>query len=84
MSDSRKYLAPGWDDIYEMLIDLALRVRHSGFNADLIVGVSRGGWAPGRILSDLLENPHTVNIKIEFYVGLGQTARKPVVTQPIT
>ena len=83
MSDSRKYLAPGWDDIYEMLIDLALRVRHSGFNADLIVGVSRGGWAPGRILSDLLENPHTVNIKIEFYVGLGQTARKPVVTQPI-
>jgi hypoxanthine phosphoribosyltransferase len=67
-----------------MLVDLALRIRLSGFEADLIVGVSRGGWAPGRILSDLLENTHTVNIKIEFYVGLGQTARKPVITQPIS
>ena len=84
MSTSRKYVAPSWDRIYEMLVDLALRIRRSGFQAELIVGVSRGGWAPGRILSDLLENTHTVNIKIEFYVGLGQTARKPVITQPIS
>ena len=67
-----------------MLVDLALKIRSSGFKPDLIVGVSRGGWAPGRILSDLLENTHTVNIKIEFYVGIGKTARKPVVTQPLS
>jgi len=67
-----------------MLLDMALRIRHSGFQPDLIVGVSRGGWAPGRILSDLLENTHTANIKIEFYTGLGKTSRKPVVTQPIS
>jgi hypoxanthine phosphoribosyltransferase len=84
MSESRKYVAPSWDKTYEMLIDLALRVRRSGFKPDLIIGVSRGGWAPGRILSDLLENTHTVNIKIEFYVGIGKTARKPVVTQSLS
>ncbi len=84
MSDSRQYLAPSWDKIYEMLLDLALRIRQSGFKPDLIVGVSRGGWAPGRILSDLLENTHTANIKIEFYVGLGKTTRKPIVSQPIS
>ena len=84
MSDPRRYLAPSWDRIYEMLIDIALRIRSSGFKPDYIVGVSRGGWAPGRILSDLLENTHTANIKIEFYVGIGKTARKPVVTQPLT
>jgi len=67
-----------------MLLDMALRIKRSGFRPDLIVGVSRGGWAPGRILSDLLENTHTANIKIEFYTGLGKTSRKPVVTQPIT
>jgi hypoxanthine phosphoribosyltransferase len=80
----RQYLAPSWDSIYEMLIDVALRIRNSGFKPDYIVGVSRGGWAPGRILSDLLENTHTANIKIEFYVGIGKTVRKPVVTQPLT
>jgi hypoxanthine phosphoribosyltransferase len=84
MSDSRRYVAPSWDRIYEMLVDLAIRIRRSGFKPDLIVGVSRGGWAPGRILSDLLENTHTVNIKIEFYVGLAKTTRKPVITQPLS
>jgi hypoxanthine phosphoribosyltransferase len=84
MDTTRSYVAPGWDDIYEMLIDLALRIKRSDFKADLIVGVSRGGWAPGRILSDLLENTHTANVKIEFYVGLGKTTRKPVITQPIS
>jgi hypoxanthine phosphoribosyltransferase len=84
MSDSRQFVAPSWDKIYEMLLNLALRIKKSGFKPDLIVGVSRGGWAPGRILSDLLENAHTANIKIEFYVGLAKTARKPVITQPIS
>lgn len=84
MSESRNYLAPGWDEIYAMLLDLAIRIKKSGFRADLIVGVSRGGWAPARILSDLLENAHTANIRIEFYTGIGKRASKPIVTQPIS
>ena len=84
MQDSREYVVPNWDQIYDMLLRLAIRIRQSGFRPDLIVGVSRGGWAPGRILSDLLANTHTANIKIEFYVGIGKTARKPIVTQPIS
>ena len=84
MSDTRNYVAPGWDEIYAMLLDLAIRIRKSGFKADLIVGVSRGGWTPARILSDLLENTRTANIKIEFYTGLAKTGAKPIVTQPIS
>jgi hypoxanthine phosphoribosyltransferase len=84
MSEPHEYLAPTWDDIYGMLLTLATRIRESGFRPDLIVGVSRGGWVPGRILSDLLENTHTANIKIEFYTGIEKTTRRPVVTQPIS
>jgi len=80
---SRKYVAPGWDRIYEMLLELALAIRSSGFKTDLIVGVSRGGWAPARVLSDLLENTRTASMKVEFYVGLGKTSSRPVVTQPV-
>jgi uncharacterized protein len=83
VQDLQKYVAPSWDRVYEMLIDIAFRIRSSGFKPDYIVGVSRGGWAPGRILSDLLENAHTLNIKIEFYMGIGKTARNPVVVQPL-
>ena len=84
MSEPREYVAPSWDQIYEMLVETALRIKQSGFRPDLIVGVSRGGWAPGRILSDLLANAHTANVKIEFYVGIGKTSGKPIVTQPIS
>jgi len=84
MTNPREYVAPRWDEIYSMLLNLAGRIKESGFQPDLIVGVSRGGWIPGRILSDLLGNAHTANVKIEFYVGIGQTTRKPVVTQAIS
>lgn len=84
MSDSREYVAPGWDEIYDMLLGLAVRIRDSGFVPELIAGVSRGGWVPGRILSDLLANARTANVKVEFYVGIGKTSRKPQVTQPIS
>jgi len=80
---SRKYVAPGWDRIYEMLLELALVIRSSGFKTDIIVGVSRGGWAPARVLSDLLENTRTASMKVEFYVGLEKTSSRPVVTQPV-
>ena len=77
------YIAPSWDRIYDMLIELAKRVRQSGFEPDLIVGVCRGGWAPARVMSDLLENVNTASIRIEFYLAPGVTARKPVISQAI-
>ncbi len=81
---SRNYVSPGWDRIYDLLLELATAIRASGFKTDLIVGVSRGGWAPARVLSDLLENTRTASMKVEFYVGLGKTTSRPVVTQPIS
>ncbi len=77
------FVAPSWDQIYDMLIELARRVKDSGFRPDLIIGVSRGGWAPTRVMSDLLENANTASIRIEFYLAPGVTARKPVISQAV-
>ena len=77
------YISPSWDQIYEMLIELAKRVKSSGFKPDLIVGVCRGGWTPARVMSDLLENANTASIRIEFYLAPGVTAKKPVISQAI-
>jgi len=77
------FTAPSWDQIYDMLLELAKRVKDSGFKPDLIVGVCRGGWAPARVMSDLLENMNTASIRIEFYLAPGVTSRKPVISQAI-
>jgi len=75
---------PSWDQIYGLLLNLANKVRKTGFKPDVIVGVSRGGWPPARVMSDLLENPKLANVTAEFYVGVAETKGKPVITQPVS
>jgi len=84
LSSETQFEIPTWNQIYEMLLDLAERIRKNGFKADLIVGVSRGGWPPARVLSDLLDNPNLANVKAEFYLGVAETKVEPTLTQPVS
>src|SRR2546429_2909306 len=67
-----------------MMIELARQIKSAGYSPEVIVGVSRGGWPPARIMSDLLENPNLANMKVEFYTNIGVTAQRPKITQPVT
>ncbi len=84
MSSDLEFEIPSWEQIYEMLIEVADRIRRNGFEPDVIVGVSRGGWVPARVMSDLLENPELANVKAEFYLGVAETKGEPVITQPVS
>lgn len=84
MKIEQEFEAPSWSQVYTMLLDLAEDIKKAGFNPDLIVGVSRGGWAPARILSDLLDNPNLANVKAEFYLGVAETKGEPTLTQPVS
>jgi hypoxanthine phosphoribosyltransferase len=75
---------PTWEQIYEMLLNLANKIRKDCFEPDVILGVSRGGWPPARVLSDLLENPELANVKTEFYMGVAETKGEPTITQPVS
>jgi len=66
-----------------MLLELAERIQSDGFRPDIIVGISRGGWLPARVLSDLLENPYITSVGAEFYVGVYETNSEPRLTQQI-
>ena len=84
MSEEITYEAPTWDELYKMTLELADKLKEDGFKPDIIVGVSRGGWPPARIMSDLLDNPNLANVKVEFYKDIYQTAEKPRITQPVS
>lgn len=75
---------PTWNQIYKMLLNQAEKIHRNGFKPDVIVGVSRGGWPPARVLSDLLENPNLANARAEFYLGVAETKTEPVLTQPVS
>ncbi len=79
-----KYEAPSWDYIHELCIDLADEIRAAKYEPDIIVAISRGGWIPGRLLSDLLGKLVVATIQVEHYVDVYKTRKKPEITQPIS
>lgn len=79
-----EFEVPSWDEIYEMLLALADMIRRDRFQPDVIVGVSRGGWPPARVMSDLLGDVELANIRVEFYRGVAETESEPIITQPLS
>jgi len=75
---------PSWDEIYGMLLNIADKIRKDGFHPDILVGVSRGGLPPARVMSDLLGNPELASVRVEFYVGISEVENEPVLTQPVS
>ena len=75
---------PTWNQIYNMLLKQASKIHDGGLRPDVIVGVSRGGWIPARILSDFLENPNLANARVEYYVGINETKKAPKLTQGLS
>lgn len=84
MGEGDGFEIPSWEQIYALLLSLSEKIRDAGFEADVIVGVSRGGWIPARILSDLLEKPEIANVRAEFYVGVAETKQEPMITQSVS
>jgi len=84
LNSKLEFEIPSWEQIYEELLHLANRIRENNFKADVIVSVSRGGWPPARVMSDLLENPELANVRAEFYLGVAKTKGDPVITQPVS
>lgn len=58
-----------WQQCNTLCLRLAERVRASGFRPDIIVAIGRGGWVPGRLLSDALGLMDLTSFKIEHYHG---------------
>lgn len=75
---------PSWNIIYSMLLNLAKKISKDNYYPELIVGISRGGWIPARVIYDLLGNSHLTDIKIEFYIGIGETRNKPIMDKSLS
>jgi uncharacterized protein len=82
--DKLKFEIPSWTQVYSSLLKLAEAIKKSKYEPDVIVGVSRGGWIPARIMADLLENPKLANVATEYYLGVAETKQEPSITQPVS
>ena len=84
METRAKFEVPTWNQIYNMLLSQAKKIRQSGFKPDIVIGIARGGWIPAQVLSDLLEIPNLATVRVEFYLGVAETKKEPVLTQNVS
>ena len=83
MAANTQYEVPTWNQIYDMLLDLANKIQGDGYKPDVIIGIARGGLVPVRILSDFLETPELAIIQIEYYVSIAQTRQEPILKRSL-
>ena len=83
MKDTLKFEVPSWNQIHKMLINQTEKILSDKFKPDTIIAITRGGWIPARLLSDLLEVSSIATIRVEFYIDLSRTRKKPVLTQKL-
>ena len=72
-----------WEYIYGLCRNVADEVRAADFEPDVVVALARGGWFGGRCLCDFLGLDDLASLKMEHYVGAGQTAGEPQVRYPM-
>lgn len=75
-----------WSQLGEDIFKLAQDVSKSGKKFDRLVALAKGGLTFSRSLVDYLNIPDVSSLQIEFYTGIGETAKTPVITQslPVT
>jgi len=78
-----KLLHTSWEDVERLSEELAQKIIESGYEPDIIVAISRGGFDPARILCDQLRIRRLASVQVEFYSGVQDTAEKPRIVYPL-
>jgi uncharacterized protein len=71
-----------WDVTIAYCEELATKI--DGYRPEVIVGISRGGLVPARIMADILGVKSILVLGISFYNGVGKRAEAPTIYQELT
>jgi hypoxanthine phosphoribosyltransferase len=72
-----------WNEAYELSRMLAMKIKSSGFQADLIIAIGRGGYVPARVVSDFLLHKLLASIKVEHWDIAASMLEKATVRFPL-
>ena len=73
-----------WNDLGKDIFSLANQIITSDTGKfDRVIALAKGGLTFARSLVDYLAIEDVSSIKIEFYTGIGQTNKTPVITQSL-
>lgn len=80
---NQRYEYYSWQSLGDDVFHLAQEILKSGKKFDRIIALAKGGLTFSRSMVDFLEIENVSSIQIEFYTGIGTTAKTPVITQSL-
>lgn len=72
-----------WDDVQRLSEAVADKIMADRYWPDIVVAISRGGFAPARILCDQLLVGRMASLQVEYYSGVNETKTRPEVVLPL-
>ncbi len=89
-----KFKIVSWQEIDQLARKLFHLIKNDEFEPEIILGISRGGTIPARLLSDMFEavipfkgrenTSILASMQIKFYTGIAETHTQPIVAQGVT
>ncbi len=80
--DKFKCYLVSWEEAYSLAKILARKIKSSGFEPDLVIGIARGGLVPARVVCDFLLQKDLAAIKVEHW-GIAATLGKAKIKFPL-
>ena len=71
-----------WDEAYRLGKAVARKIKESGYEPDLVIGVARGGLVPARIVCDFLLKKNLACVKVEHW-GIASTLGTAKIKYPL-
>lgn len=72
-----------WDDAYELAGKVAQQISLDKYAPDHIIGITRGGWVPSVMLSDLLGVKDILSVRITHWGATAEKDSKAVLKYPL-
>jgi uncharacterized protein len=72
-----------WADFAGASRELAAMVKQSGFHPDVVIAIARGGLLLAGAISYALGTKNCGSINVEFYTGVDERLREPVLSGPM-
>lgn len=71
-----------WDGYGTAIRELATQIANDGYQADIILGIARGGLIPAGSLGYALSIKNTYVMNVEYYTGVEERLDVPVILPP--
>ncbi|HNY65733.1 MAG TPA: phosphoribosyltransferase [Deltaproteobacteria bacterium] len=72
-----------WEEVEELLWQIFVSMRKSGYSPDVVIGVARGGLAPARILADYLQNKYVCTFQMGHWGEGRDLSDRPSIVFPL-